>query len=110
MYTSFTTLPSQASRVQVQERPPVDDYADTVIPAEVAHEIMNSVMARVTARMYEAEDTNPAEVERLRSVLMRLRQEKVKIRCATPDHSNALSLKWGQLLKNNAALWSELNG
>lgn len=91
------------------EYPAPDDYAETVVPAEVAHEIMNSVMGHISARIFQIEDSEPAEVERLRAIRLRLRREKNQIRCATPDHSNAVSAKWGALLKDDAALWAALN-
>jgi len=105
-----STIEQTADLSRSEQQRAVEPYADTVIPAEVASEILTSVIARVLARTYEIEDSDPAEDARLTAIRQKLIAERRSIDVDTPAHNHAIAAKWGALLKDDTALWNELNG
>lgn len=88
-----------------------EEYShDQVIAAEVATEILNRARALLMARIYEVENSDPAEAERLMKKQQEIYQLQDKIRVTDDEGVRAITELWGPLLKDERAFWEAING
>lgn len=80
---------------------------DAIVRTEIAIRILNQARAIVTARVYELEDRDPAETERLRERRRDLLDLQERLGPDDPEAVEDVIVIWGPRVADEHRFWRE---
>ncbi len=112
-----TTLADKSSRkgptAMGDDIDPAEDAYRRTVRTEVAMELINSVRARIYARVYQIENGSEAdrhEADRLEEKAIALHRLIDSLDCNEQEQVEAVIGRWGPLLKDRERMWAALQG